>query len=197
MGIELVVGLGNPGEEYAGTRHNVGFRVVDEVARRLRAGSWERAHSSEVATTTRGPRLWLARPRTYMNRSGMAVASLLEGLGVSPSRMLVIVDDVDLPVGRIRLRPSGGAGTHNGLRDIVDRVGPGFARLRLGVRGETPWNDLAEYVLAPFDEEEQPAVEEMIKLAADAVTVSVFEGLARAMNRFNQSPVTKEKEIVN
>ncbi len=192
MGIELVVGLGNPGEEHAGTRHNVGFRVVDEVARRLRAGSWERRHSSEVAVSTRGPRVWLARPRTFMNRSGMAVASLLEGLGVPPSRMLVIVDDVDLPMGRIRLRPSGGPGTHNGLRDIVDRIGPGFARLRLGVRGETPWNDLAEYVLSPFDEEEQPAVEEMIKLAADAVTVSVFEGLRRAMNRFNQPPVTKE-----
>lgn len=192
MGIELVVGLGNPGEEYAGTRHNVGFEVVDEVARRLRAGSWERRHSSDVAASTRGPRVWLAKPRTFMNRSGKAVASLLEGLGIPPSSMLVIVDDVDLPVGRLRLRPSGGPGTHNGLRDIVDAVGPGFARLRLGVRGETPWHDLAEYVLSPFEEEERPAVEEMIKLAADAVTVSVFEGLGRAMNRFNQPPVTKE-----
>ncbi len=192
MGIELVVGLGNPGDEYQETRHNVGFRVVDEVARRLRAGRWERRHASEVAATTRGPRVWLAKPRTFMNRSGDAVASLLAGLGIPPGSMLVVVDDVDLPVGRLRLRPSGGPGTHNGLRHIVERIGPGFPRLRLGVRGETPWNDLAEYVLAPFEEEERPAVEEMIKLAADAVAVGIFEGLGRAMNRFNQPRIVQD-----
>ncbi len=186
MAVELVVGLGNPGEEYEETRHNVGFRVVDEIARRLRAGTWERRFYSEVASTSRGRRVWLAKPRTFMNRSGEAVASLLQGLGVPASDALVIVDDVDLPLGRLRLRPSGGAGTHNGLRDIVEHVGPGFARLRMGVRGEAPWENLAQYVLSPFDEEERALAEDMIKQAADAVVVSVFEGLGRAMNRFNQ-----------
>ena len=107
MAVELVVGLGNPGEEYEATRHNVGFRVVDEIARRLRAGTWERRFHSEVAAISKGRRVWLAKPRTFMNRSGSAVASLLEGLGIPPSHALVIVDDVDLPLGRLRLRPSG------------------------------------------------------------------------------------------
>ncbi len=194
MAVELVVGLGNPGEEYRQTRHNVGFRVVDEIARRLRAGAWERRFFSEVAATSRGRRVWLAKPRTFMNRSGTAVASLLEGLGIAPADALVIVDDVDLPLGRLRLRPSGGAGTHNGLRDIVEHVGTGFARLRLGVRGEAPWKDLAEYVLSPFDADESALADEMIKQAADAVAVSVFEGLGRAMNRCNQ-PVSSTEPV--
>lgn len=194
MAIELVVGLGNPGEEYRTTRHNVGFRVIDEVARRLRAGDWERRFHSEVAATNRGRRVWLAKPRTFMNLSGVAVASLLEGLGLGARDALVVVDDVDLPLGRLRLRPSGGAGTHNGLRSIVEHVGTGFPRLRLGVRGPSPWEDLAQYVLSPFDEDEQPVADEMIKQAADAVAVSVFEGLGRAMNRFNQ-PVSSTEPV--
>ncbi|HHQ47451.1 MAG TPA: aminoacyl-tRNA hydrolase, partial [Acidobacteria bacterium] len=97
--------------------------------------------------------------------------------------------------GRLRLRPSGGAGTHNGLRDIVERVGTGFSRLRLGVRGASPWEDLAQYVLSPFEEEEEPVADEMIKQAADAVAVSVFEGLGRAMNRFNQ-PVSSTQPVI-
>lgn len=186
MAVELVVGLGNPGEEYRQTRHNVGFRVVDALAPKLRAGAWERRFLSDVAATSRGRRVWLAKPRTFMNRSGAAVAKLLEGFGLRAQDALVVVDDVDLPLGQLRLRPSGGPGTHNGLRDIVEHVGTGFARLRVGVRGESPWEDLAQYVLSPFEEEEEPMANEMIKQAADAVAVSVFEGLGRAMNRFNQ-----------
>ena len=192
MAIELVVGLGNPGDAYAATRHNVGFRVVDAVAHLLRAGEWRRDLKSELTTTGRGRRVWLAKPRTYMNCSGEAVAELLSGLEVSPAQCLVVVDDVDLPLGRLRLRRSGGPGTHNGLRDIVDQVGTGFPRLRLGVRGSAPWEDLAEYVLAPFESGELEAAEEMIKLAGDAVSYSVFEGLQRAMNRFNQAPNSGE-----
>lgn len=189
MAIELVVGLGNPGEAYSRTRHNVGFRVVDEVARRFRVGKWRREYKSELARATRGSGVWLAKPRTFMNLSGEAVEELLAGLGVSPSRSLVVVDDVDLPLGRIRLRQAGGAGTHNGLRHVVARVGTGFPRLRLGVRGEGPTGDLADYVLAPFDDDERSVVDEMISLAADAVSVGVYEGLGRAMNRFNRAPI--------
>jgi peptidyl-tRNA hydrolase, PTH1 family len=192
MAIELVVGLGNPGDAYAATRHNVGFRVVDAVAQLLRAGEWRRELKSELSATGRGRRVWLAKPRTYMNCSGEAVAELLSGLEVSPAQCLVVVDDVDLPLGRLRLRRSGGPGTHNGLRDIVDQVGTGFPRLRLGVRGSAPWADLAEYVLAPFESGELEVAEGMIKLAGDAVSYSVFEGLQRAMNRFNQAPNSGE-----
>ncbi|MCG6964653.1 MAG: aminoacyl-tRNA hydrolase [Acidobacteria bacterium] len=190
--MELVVGLGNPGDAYAATRHNVGFRVVDAVAQLLRAGEWRRELKSELSATGRGRRVWLAKPRTYMNCSGEAVAELLSGLEVSPAQCLVVVDDVDLPLGRLRLRRSGGPGTHNGLRDIVDQVGTGFPRLRLGVRGSAPWADLAEYVLAPFESGELEVAEGMIKLAGDAVSYSVFEGLQRAMNRFNQAPNSGE-----
>jgi len=194
MAVELIVGLGNPGEDYAATRHNVGFRVVDEVARRLRAGPWERRFHSEVTSALRGRRVWIAKPRTFMNRSGLAMSSLLEGLAIPASDTLVVVDDVDIPLGTLRLRPSGGPGTHNGLRDIVEQVGSGFARLRVGVRGDAPWDDLARYVLSPFAEEEEPVADEMIKRAADAVAVSVFEGLGRAMNRFNQ-PVSSTQAV--
>ncbi len=195
MAVDLVVGLGNPGEQYRATRHNVGFRVVDEVARRLRAGRWERRYLSDLSRTGRGRPVWLAKPRTFMNRSGSAVAELLSGLRVPPAAMLVVVDDVDLPLGRIRLRPSGGPGTHNGLRDIVAAVGPGFPRLRLGVGGDAPpGRDLADYVLSPFDADEAAAAEGMIGLAAEAVVVGVFEGLERAMSRFNQKLYSHQQE---
>jgi len=192
MTIELVVGLGNPGEEYEATRHNAGFRVVDEVARRLRAGAWRRRFLSDVAATRRGRRIWLAKPRTYMNRSGAAVAELCSGLDVPVSATLIVVDDVDLPIGQIRLRPSGGPGTHNGLRDIVAYTGPGFPRLRVGVGPSAPVDDLAEYVLSPFCEDELDLANDMIELAAEAVIVGVFDGLGRAMNRFNQRTLSHQ-----
>ena len=187
MAIELVIGLGNPGEEYAGTRHNVGFRVVEEVGRRLRAGEWKRRFSSQMAATRRGRPIWLAKPTTYMNRSGKAALALLSGLDLRPANLLVVVDDVDLPVGRMRLRKSGGPGTHNGLRDLAEAIGSGFARLRVGVCGPDPWADLADYVLSRFDPAEEPIVAECVGRAVDAVEVALFEGFDRAMNRFNRS----------
>ncbi len=195
MAIELVVGLGNPGKEYQTTRHNIGFRIVDAVAERLRAGRWERRFLSDVASTGRGRRVWLAKPRTYMNRSGSAIAELISGLGIRLGEALVVVDDVDLPLGRIRIRPSGGPGTHNGLRDIVAAVGTGFPRLRAGVGREGGTKtDLADFVLSPFEDDESMAAEALVKRAAEAVTVSVFEGLERAMNRFNQTPLFQQPE---
>jgi PTH1 family peptidyl-tRNA hydrolase len=191
VAIELVIGLGNPGPEYAATRHNVGFRVVDELARRLRATGWRHRFSSRLTSTGRGRQVWLAKPTTYMNRSGDAAVALTRGLDLGPANLLVVVDDVDLPVGRIRLRKSGGSGTHNGLRDLVDVIGTGFARLRVGVGGEDASGDLADYVLSPFDAAEEPVVDEAIARAADAVETALFEGFGRAMNRFNRRP---EKE---
>jgi PTH1 family peptidyl-tRNA hydrolase len=184
--IELVAGLGNPGQRYAATRHNVGFRVVDEIARRHADAEWVRRAHSEVTTARLGSRLVLAKPLTFMNRSGEAVYRLLDLLDIEPAQVLVVVDDIDLPLGMLRLRPSGGAGTHNGLRDVCSVVGEGFPRLRLGVRGDGMIDDLAAYVLSPFDGAEEMRLPGLVARAADAVETAVVEGLERAMGRFNR-----------
>lgn len=184
-GIALVMGLGNPGPRYASTRHNVGFRVVDELAERRRV-VLEPAFWGVSGRGSDG--VWLARPGLFMNRSGAAASAMLAELGLEADRMLVVVDDVDLPLGALRLRPSGGPGTHNGLRDLVDQLGPGFPRLRVGVRGADPWDDLAAYVLSDFPRAEAELVEANLRDAADAVECVLAEGLATAMNRFNRRP---------
>jgi PTH1 family peptidyl-tRNA hydrolase len=132
--------------------------------------------------------VWLAKPRTYMNLSGSAVSSLSRWLDLDPARIMVVADDVDLPLGRLRLRRSGGPGTHNGLRDVVAAIGSGFPRLRLGVCGADPWDDLAEYVLSPFEADEEEAVEAMVTRAAEAVQAVIFGSVERAMNVFNRAP---------
>jgi len=184
-GIELVVGLGNPGERYSLTRHNVGYLVVDELARRLHAAPWSQRPLCDVTSAPLGSRLLLARPLTFMNRSGTAVAWLLDHLELEPRQMLVALDDVDLDLGALRLRRSGGPGTHNGLRDICERVGTDFPRLRLGVRGRDGWQDLAGWVLSPFTADEQPLARQLVARAADAAETAVREGLDLAMSRFN------------
>lgn len=185
MELVAVVGLGNPGAEYERTRHNVGFWVVDELSRRLRCGAFEARSYALVASRPGARRLLLVKPTTYMNRSGLAVAALCREERLVPAQVLVVVDDVDLPLGQLRLRFRGGPGTHNGLRSVVEMVGEGFPRLRLGVRGAQPWGDLAAYVLAPFSAEEEVAAETMVQRAADCVEEALFSGLARAANRFN------------
>jgi PTH1 family peptidyl-tRNA hydrolase len=185
-GIELVVGLGNPGERYAATRHNMGFLVVDALARRLDAAPWARFAQCALTSAPVGARLLLAKPLSYMNRSGAAVAWLLDHLDLTPPQMLVVVDDVDLDLGSLRLRRSGGPGTHNGLRDVCDRVGGSFPRLRLGVRGRAGWQDLADYVTSPFDADELPLARLLVGRAADAVMTALHDGLETAMLRHNR-----------
>jgi PTH1 family peptidyl-tRNA hydrolase len=185
-GIELVIGLGNPGERYAATRHNMGFLVVDALARRLGAAPWSRRRLCELTSAPFGARLLLAKPLSFMNRSGAAVAWLLDHLDLTPPQMLVVVDDVDLALGSLRLRRSGGPGTHNGLRDVCDRVGGSFPRLRLGVRGGAGWQDLADYVTSPFDDDELPLVRLLVGRAVDAVVTALHHGLETAMLRHNR-----------
>ncbi len=185
MTIRLVVGLGNPGPRYAATRHNVGFRVVGTVSRRLAARPWLGAPLSEVAHAAG---VWLARPQTYMNASGAAVAELLDLLEIGPDALLVISDDLDLPLGRLRLRPFGGPGTHNGLRDIVDRVGTGFARLRVGIQSGEAAEDLAAWVLSPFEDAELADVDAIVERAADAVSTILELGVESAMAEVNRRP---------
>lgn len=185
MTVELVVGLGNPGPQYADTRHNVGYRVVERLGLRHDA-SWERRRECLVAVLSDGR--WLIRPTTFMNRSGDAVGALVAERGLEAAAVLVVVDDIDLGIGSLRLRPSGGPGTHNGLRDICDAIGTGFARLRLGIRGADPLGDLADYVLAPFPAAEIEDVETMLDRAVEAVECACREGIAVAMNLYNRRP---------
>lgn len=185
--VELVVGLGNPGVRYESTRHNAGYRVVDELRRRYGETGWLRRPLCDVAAAARAPRLILARPRTFMNRSADAVAWLLDHLALTPPQMLVVVDDVELELGALRLRRSGGPGTHNGMRDICRSVGTDFPRLRVGVRGrDAGWDDLAAYVLSDFDADERTTADEAIARAADAAMAVIRHGIDRAMGDFNR-----------
>lgn len=187
MSIKLVLGLGNPGERYAETRHNVGFRVVDELARRWGRDGWQRHPTCDVRPLAIGGRVIGAKPLTFMNRSGDAASWLIEEFDLEPEQMLVVVDDIDLSLGRLRLRKHGGPGTHNGLRDLCDVVGRAFPRLRVGVRGEDVWEDLAAYVTDPFERNEIEGVDRALKRAADAVEAVVNDGLDAAMNVFNRA----------
>ena len=186
--MKLVVGLGNPGNKYEGTRHNVGFAAVDILAAR-HSVQWEAAPRGAGALVGRwrAADVVLAKPLTFMNLSGAAVAALLQFYKIELPDMLVIVDEVQLDTGRIRLRPEGSAGGHNGLKSIIESLGTGaFPRLRIGVgRGDTR-RDLADHVLAKFDAEERPIIDEAIGRAADASEAFVAEGMAVAMNRFNR-----------
>jgi PTH1 family peptidyl-tRNA hydrolase len=192
--IRLVVGLGNPGQAYAAQRHNVGFWCVRRLAR-----NWSiRFKSGRRATVAEGQvddePLVLAKPRTFVNRSGDAAASLLQRYKLSPQEMLVICDDLELAVGNIRLRPRGGDGGHNGLRDIIYAIdSEDFPRLRIGIgrprtaEGEpiTDPDVVADYVLAEPEPEEREALEAAVDRAAEAVACVFREGLAVAMNRYN------------
>lgn len=192
MSIQLLLGLGNPGPRYAETRHNVGFRVVDELARRFGIGSWEPYLLGELRSLDLGKGVVAAKPMTYMNLSGAAMSWLLDRFSLTPDQALVVVDDLDLDLGRLRLRKHGGPGTHNGLRDLCSAVGTEFPRLRVGVRGSEPWKDLAAWVTAPFDPDELEAAELAIRRAADAVESVVNDGLDAAMNRFNRVEPSRE-----
>lgn len=182
---KLVVGLGNPGERYAATRHNVGFRVVEELARRRGLALSAFECSSLVAA---GPGLLLAQPQTYMNRSGYAARCLVERRGFEPDDILVVYDEVQLLLGRLRLRPSGSPGGHRGMESIADGLATDqVPRLRLGIGIEPPppGDALPDFVLSPFATQEREAVAEMIARAADACELWLAEGADAAMRRFN------------
>jgi peptidyl-tRNA hydrolase len=186
--MKLVVGLGNPGPRYEGTRHNVGFAAVDLLATRhgLQWESAPRGIESFVAKWRPGDAI-VAKPLTFVNLSGTAVVGLLQFYKIEIADLLVIVDEVQLDTGRVRIRPSGSAGGHNGLKSIIASLGiDGFARLRIGVgRGDTR-RDLADHVLARFEPDERPVVDEAIGKAADAAELFIAEGSSAAMNRYNR-----------
>jgi peptidyl-tRNA hydrolase, PTH1 family len=192
--MKAIVGLGNPGGKYAGTRHNVGFAVVDEIARRAGVG-FERAPADALIARWRRPdeSVLLVKPLTFMNNSGQAIGELTRYFKIDVGGLLVIVDEVQLPLGRIRARARGSAGGHNGLKSAIAHLGDQFARLRLGVgRGEQRRN-LADHVLARFDTDEAADVERMIARAADAAETFITSGIEAMMNGYNGGdPATTE-----
>jgi PTH1 family peptidyl-tRNA hydrolase len=186
--MKLVVGLGNPGSEYRDTRHNVGFLVIDEVVRRWRVSDqWrEKFGALHVKTTVGGEAVIVAKPLTFMNLSGQAVAGLEGFYKIDPADLLVVTDDVALPLGRLRARPEGGAGGHNGLKSVIEHLGTqAFARMRVGVGRGDNRRDLADYVLGRFDAGEREIVSAAVLRAADATEMFVAEGIGRVMNVFN------------
>lgn len=182
----LVVGLGNPGPEYEGTRHNVGFRVVDALADRLRV-SFERTHGSLVASGQYKNRaIGLAKPLSFMNRSGEAVAPLCEYYALDADDLIVVVDDLHLSVGTLRLRPGGSSGGHNGLENVAKHLGTTtFPRLRIGIGNDFDDGQQVDYVLSPFSAQQEQQVQEAIDDAAEALLTVIREDLDTAMNRFN------------
>jgi len=183
------VGLGNPGPEYADTRHNAGFRLADRLADRWGLGPFRRGERGREATgTVAGTSVKLLKPQTYMNRSGAALAPLRALPDFDPAQhLLVLVDDVALPTGRFRLRGAGSAGGHNGLKSIEGALQrQDYARLRIGVGPKPPEiEDLADYVLAEFTPEERAALESLLDPMAEAVECWLAEGIERAMTKFN------------
>jgi len=186
--VKLIVGLGNPGYQYHLTPHNLGFRAADRLAEDSGVKFSEReAQAATAMTEIAGVPAVLAKPETFMNLSGLAVARLLERHGLKAEDLIVLLDEVELPLGSIRIRARGSAGGHNGLKSIIGALGSdSFARVRMGVGPEQPIEDRVSYVLSPFRKRDDETVEEMIKRAAEAVRVILAEGIQKAMNRFNR-----------
>ena len=188
----MIAGLGNPGPRYAGTRHNVGFDVADVLTER-HGLTWESAPADAMMARWRGAGALIVKPLTFMNLSGHAVGDLLRYFKVDVPDMLVIVDEVQLELGRLRARPNGSAGGHNGLKSLIQQLGTdGFARLRIGVGRGDQRRDLADHVLATFDKDERPVIADAGARAADAVELFVNEGIGPMMNRFNRAEDTTE-----
>jgi len=182
--IRLVAGLGNPGPEYKQTRHNVGFLVADRLAAQF-GSTWEKSAKWSALYARQGE-LILAKPITYMNRSGEAIHPIANFYKVQPGEILVVLDDLALPLGRVRLRASGGAGGHNGLESIIVRFGTEeIPRLRIGI-GPAPNEGATDYVLGQFFEGEKPLVASAINRAVEAVKCAIDKGLVSAMNTFNK-----------
>ncbi|RIL06682.1 MAG: aminoacyl-tRNA hydrolase [Proteobacteria bacterium] len=190
--MRLVVGLGNPGPEYEATRHNVGFLVVERLAARhgIALAPAKRLFGRFGVGRIAGVETGVLEPLTFMNRSGRSVCAAIDAHPLDPASELVVVyDDLDLPFGRLRLRPSGGAGGHNGLADIQQSLGRSdFARLRFGIGRPAPGVDPVDHVLAPFTADEAARLAPDLERAADAIEAVLAEGVGAAMNRFNRDP---------
>lgn len=196
----FIVGLGNPGSEYDGTRHNIGFKVIDALVDRLGVKLFPGRGDYLISFTTyQGKKVGLVKPTTYMNNSGIAVYDLIQRFKAVPENILVICDDFQLPLGTIRLRQRGSDGGHNGLYSIIYQIqAQNFPRLRCGIAGNTlprSKTDRAQYVLSVFEKDEIPLVEEMILKARGAALTFLAEGITSAMNKYNPKIINNPKTI--
>ncbi|MEZ5421295.1 MAG: aminoacyl-tRNA hydrolase [Vicinamibacterales bacterium] len=196
--MKLLVGLGNPGAKYANTRHNIGFRVIDALARRWSVDQWREQHQALVARVREGDEpVLLAKPLTFMNLSGESVAGLAGFYKIDVPDVLVVLDEVALPLGRLRAGRGGSAGGHNGLKSIIGRFGtPEVPRLRIGVGRGDARRDLADHVLGSFAEDEREEVEAAVLRAADASVMFVTDGIERVMNAFNAANDKQDRGAV-
>jgi peptidyl-tRNA hydrolase, PTH1 family len=189
--VKLVVGLGNPGIEYQFTPHNLGFLTIDRIAERCNVDvASRRCQAATAKAKLAGHEVMLAKPETFMNLSGLSVRKLIDDLGIEPAIGLTVVyDELDLPFGTLRIRQRGGTAGHNGLDSIIGALGTDeFVRVRLGIQPDHPVRDGAKFVLAQFKKSQLEAVSDLVDRAADAVEAILKDGLAAAMNRFNQRP---------
>ena len=193
-GGKLIVGLGNPGYEYDWTPHNLGFMAVDRLAEICRAEFSRREARARIATGRfHGEQVVLAKPQTFMNQSGVSISALVRNREMPLEDLIVLVDDVDRPLGSLRIRRKGSAGGHNGLKSIIGTLGTDrFTRVRMGAGPDRPVKDLISYVLSPFRERDRETVTGMIDQAVEAVRVILKEGAEKAMNLFNRKVQAEE-----
>ncbi len=193
--MRLIVGLGNPGSEYQGTPHNMGFLAVDALAERAgirvtRPEAKSYAGTGEIA----GEEVLLAKPQTMMNLSGVAVRMLLERYECDPAEMIVLLDEIDLPWGMLRIRERGAGSTHNGLKSVIGAIGTDeFIRIRMGVQPERQWGDRKDYLLCSMGPAELPIAQQMAADAAEAVELILTEGVDKAMTRWNRRVAPEEE----
>jgi len=184
----LIVGIGNPGPEYAKTRHNVGFRVLDALAKRLKVSKQEtRFRGIYAVSQVEDLRVGLLKPLTYVNLSGQSVGEAVKQLNLQPEQILVVLDDAQLPLGKLRMRPKGSGGGHRGLQSIIDALQTDeIPRLRIGIGSPPEGVDMVTFVLSPFEDDEEPIIGEAVERAADAAIVWATEGINAAMQKFNK-----------
>ncbi len=183
-----VIGLGNPGRRYAKTRHNVGFSFVQGLARRWDVKLKKRKFGARIAEVERDEdTLVLAQPQTYMNQSGVAVMAILKGYRIGPENIVVVYDDIDIPLGQIRVRKDGSAGTHKGMRSVIEEIGTrAFARIRVGIGPVSEEEEATRFVLSPFAEEESQIFKKSLAKAGEALDMIIAGRIDQAMNEFNQ-----------
>ena len=193
--MKMIAGLGNPGTEYAATKHNVGFMLADALAERIDASPWRTKQDARVAEARLGAeKILLVKPLTYMNESGRAVGPLLSWFKLGPEDLVVVHDDMDIPVGTVRIRKKGGAGGHNGMKSVIYHVGDeNFVRVRIGIGRPGEHQDVIRHVLTPFSAEDVPKVREAIEYLLPAVECIVRDGVDLAMNRYNPRKEKKSR----